>query len=68
MKNISHIITVLWVVCLCSFTYGQAPANDDLCSSILLEVNAECNGASNGDNTQATVQPGEPTPNCFGGV
>ena len=44
-----------------------APINDSLCNAIPLIVGASCNGLTNGDNTNATSQTGEPTGSCFVG-
>ncbi|MEQ8358263.1 MAG: T9SS type A sorting domain-containing protein [Cytophagales bacterium] len=43
-------------------THAQAPVNDDICNAIQLTING---APIIGDNTQATVQAGEPFyPNC----
>lgn len=42
------------------------PANDNLCDAIPLGVGAPCPG--NFDNTNATLEIGEPTPGCFVGT
>ncbi|MDX1907577.1 MAG: T9SS type A sorting domain-containing protein [Bacteroidia bacterium] len=44
--------------------YAQ-PANDDLCNAVNLTVGASCNGVSNGNNTAATAQTGEPVASCY---
>lgn len=46
--------------------FGQ-PANDDLCNAQMLNVDQACT-ATNGDNTGATSQTGEPNPSCFSGA
>lgn len=44
---------------------AQTPANDSLCQTIMLTVDGGCNGTTNGDNTGATAEFGEPLPECF---
>lgn len=44
---------------------AQAPANDDLCNASFLLVGASCNSVPNGDNTNASLQNGEPLGSCF---
>jgi hypothetical protein len=46
---------------------AQAPANDNLCNATQLTVGASCSGTPNGNNTNSTAQPGEPTGVCFAG-
>ncbi len=41
-----------------------APANDSLCNATMLTVNAGCS-ASNGDNTNATLESGEEVGSCY---
>lgn len=41
------------------------PANDALCNADTLTVGEGCNGMPNGDNTNATLQVGEPVGGCF---
>ena len=42
-----------------------SPANDALCDAQSLVLGASCNGIPNGDNSNATLQAGEPQPSCF---
>ncbi|MEL7533990.1 MAG: SprB repeat-containing protein, partial [Bacteroidota bacterium] len=44
---------------------AQIPANDDLCDASLLIVGDPCTSATNGDNTNATLESGEPLGSCF---
>lgn len=45
-----------------------APVNDDICDALPLEIDSTCNGMTNGENSLATMQSGEPTPGCFSGA
>lgn len=44
---------------------AQAPTNDDLCDARLLIVGDPCIATTNGENTNATLQAGEPLGSCF---
>ena len=42
------------------------PPNDDLCDATPLTIGTVCTQV-NGNTSRATLEPGEPTPECFGG-
>ncbi|MFK7926069.1 MAG: T9SS type A sorting domain-containing protein [Bacteroidia bacterium] len=44
---------------------AQVPPNDDLCNARLLVVGNPCVATTNGENTNATLQTGEPLGSCF---
>lgn len=41
------------------------PANDSLCNATPLALNVGCSGTFNGDNTNATLETGEPIGSCY---
>jgi len=43
------------------------PTNDDPCNAVTLVIGQSCNGLPNGDNTNATLECGEPRGSCYSG-
>lgn len=65
MKYFLHSFFAFAFLLGVNLSFGQ-PANDDLCNAQMLNVDQACT-ATNGDNTGATSQAGEPNPSCFTG-